>query len=102
MRNTDRHVFAALSEFSLRYLTRSFGYHFTTLRALNASHARFTIGRIGTFVFFILSFFHRFSFASQCTVGQKMKYDHEIRTYGSSRPRQDGTETEKRDFNRFI
>lgn len=52
--------------------------------------------------FFILSFFHRFSFASQWTVGQKIKYDHDIRTYGSSRPRQNGTEAEKRDFNRFI
>lgn len=52
MGNTDRHVFAALSEFSPRYLTRSFGCHFTTLRALNAGHTRFTIGRIGTFIFF--------------------------------------------------
>lgn len=56
MKNTDRAMFAALSEFSLRYLTRSFGCHFTTLRALNAGHARSTIGRIGTGVRFFFSF----------------------------------------------
>lgn len=65
MKNTDRHVFAALSEFSLRYLTRSLGCHFTTLHALNAGHARFTIGRIGTGARFFFPLFHRFSFASQ-------------------------------------
>jgi len=71
MTNTDRRVFAALSEFSLlRYLTRSLGCHFTTLRALNAGHACLTIGCVssgGGPFFFLFSLFalRRFSFASQ-------------------------------------
>lgn len=68
MTNTNRRVFVALLEFSLRYLTRSFGCHFTTLRALNAGHARFTIGRISTGASFFPLFSiasSRFSYASQ-------------------------------------